>query len=110
MDKVRIGIIGIGNMGSSHATYISRGEIPNAELKAVCDINPDRLKWAGENIGEEVQKFDNPEALITSGVVDAVMIATPHYEHPPLAIKALSRTFMFLLKSLPVYIPNKYGK
>lgn len=98
MDKVRIGIIGIGNMGSSHATYISRGEIPNAELKAVCDINPERLKWAGENIGEEVQKFDNPEALITSGVVDAVMIATPHYEHPPLAIKALKQGLHVLIE------------
>ena len=39
MDKVRIGIIGIGNMGSAHAKYISAGEIPNAELTAVCDTN-----------------------------------------------------------------------
>jgi predicted dehydrogenase len=89
MDKVRIGIIGIGGMGSSHATYLSAGDIPNAELTAVCDINPDRLKWAKENLGEKVQTFDNSEAFFASRAMDAVMIATPHYFHSPLAIRSL---------------------
>lgn len=51
MDKVRIGIIGIGNMGSGHANNIKNGKCPEMELTAVADINPERLKWAEENLG-----------------------------------------------------------
>ena len=98
MDKVRVGVIGIGNMGSSHALNLFNGEIPNAELTAVCDTNPERLKWAGENFGEKVQKFDNAQALISSDVVDAVMVATPHYDHPPLAIAALKKGLHVLIE------------
>ena len=67
------------------------GKVANAELAAVCDINPDRLKWATEKFGEKVQKFDKAEALIASGAVDGVIIATPHYDHPPLAIEAFNK-------------------
>ena len=90
MSKVRIGVIGIGNMGSSHATYLNADEIPGAELTAVCDLKPDRIKWARENLGENVRTFDNADDLLASGAVDAVMIATPHYEHPVWAIKAMN--------------------
>lgn len=89
MDKVRIGIIGIGGMGSIHASYLIKDEIAQAELTAVCDINPERLKWAKENLGDKVQVFDNAEAFFASKAMDAVMIATPHYFHSPLAIRAL---------------------
>lgn len=88
MDKVRIGIIGIGGMGSFHAQYLVNGEVPGAQLTAVCDVNPERLEWAKEKLGSGIQLFDNAEALIVSGSVDAVMIATPHYYHPPLAVQA----------------------
>lgn len=91
MNKVRIGVIGIGNMGSVHATYLSKGEVPNAEITAVCDIKPERLKWAKENLGQDVLIFDNADALIESGVVDGVLIAVPHYSHPPIAIKAFEK-------------------
>ena len=45
MDTVRIGIIGIGNMGSGHVKTITSGQVPGMTLAAVADINPDRLKW-----------------------------------------------------------------
>ena len=89
MDKVRIGIIGIGGMGSIHASYLIKDEIAQAELTAVCDINPERLKWAKENLGDKVRVFDNAELFFASRAMDAVMIATPHYFHSPLAIRAL---------------------
>lgn len=85
MEKVRIGIIGIGNMGSSHALNIARGRVPGAELTAVCDINPERLAWAKANLGE-VQVFSSAEQFYQADCIDAVLIATPHYDHPPLAI------------------------
>jgi predicted dehydrogenase len=98
MNKVKIGVIGIGNMGSSHAQYIKQGDIPNAEVTAVCDTNPDRLKWAKENLGEDIKVFDNAEAFFASKAMDAVMIATPHYDHPPLAIESLQKGYHTLIE------------
>jgi predicted dehydrogenase len=88
MDKVRIGIIGIGNMGTSHALYLAKGEVNGAVLTAVCDENPERLQWAKQALGDHVQLFDDADALFASGIVDGVLIATPHYDHPQLAVKA----------------------
>ena len=87
-DNLRMGIIGIGGMGSHHARYLLRGDVPGAELVAVCDTNPDRLEWARENLSESLQTFDNGNAFFAAKAVDAVMIATPHYFHPPYAIQA----------------------
>ena len=50
MDKIRLGIIGIGNMGSADAKNIVDGKCPEIELAAVCDTNPDRLQWAKETL------------------------------------------------------------
>lgn len=91
MDRVRVGIIGIGNIGSFHTQYLDAGEIQGAELSAVCDINPKRLEWAKSHTGETVRQFDNADDLIDSGLVDAVIISVPHYLHPQYAIKAFER-------------------
>ena len=88
MEKVRFGIIGIGNMGSAHAVNLLKGEVPGAVLSAVCDINPSRLEWAKDNLGKSVMLYDNADAMFDAGGIDAVIIATPHYDHPGLAIKA----------------------
>ena len=50
MDKVKIGIIGIGNMGSGHCGTLLKGTIENAELAAVADVKENRRKWAAENL------------------------------------------------------------
>ena len=90
MEKVRLGIIGVGNMGSSHIKNALQGKMPEIEITAVADIKPDRLVWAKEQI-PEVKTFDTASALMDSGEVDAVLIATPHYDHPPLVIEALGK-------------------
>ena len=91
MDSVRIGIIGIGGMGSNHAGYLSKGEVPGAELTAVADAAASRLTWARQALPETVHTFESGESLMESGLVDAVLIATPHYFHPPLAVTAFDR-------------------
>ena len=87
MEKVRYGVIGIGNMGSSHAAYLSQGKIEGACLTAVCDVNPDRLEWAKSLTGE-VALYSNYKDLLNSGKTDAVIIATPHYFHPIIGMEA----------------------
>lgn len=89
MDQVRFGIIGIGTMGSNHAKWMEEGKIRGAVLSAVCDISPERVQWAQENLKETVAVFTDYKELIASGKVDAVLIATPHYFHPVIAVEAL---------------------
>jgi predicted dehydrogenase len=98
MKKVRIGIIGLGNMGTGHAVYLSKGEVEGAELTAVSDARPERLQWAAETFGDGVQLYEDPEALLTSGTIDGVLICTPHYSHPGLAIEAFGNGLHVLIE------------
>lgn len=88
--NIKIGIIGLGNMGTTHAHNILAGRCPNLTLTAIADINPDRLNFAKEKFPCEIELFDNADKLIESGKVDAVIIAVPHYDHPKYAIKCLN--------------------
>lgn len=91
MNKVKLGIIGIGNMGGAHCMSIARGEAKQIALVAVADISPARREWAKANLPDTVQIFADGSALINSGMVDAVLIATPHYLHPTLSIEAFQK-------------------
>ena len=97
MEQVRYGIIGIGNMGRSHALSLMN-DIKGAVLKAVCDIHPDRLKWAEEHLPDSVEMYPSPEALFKSKSIDAVLISTPHYDHPTLAIEAFNYGYHVLIE------------
>ena len=90
METVKIGILGIGNEGSMFARRIVAGECPEIELVAVCDHNPDRLAWAEENI-PNVARFTTAEEMFDSGLVEGVVIAVPHYDHPKFAIECMRR-------------------
>lgn len=89
MNEVRIGIIGIGGMGSNHAKMILSGQVPRLRLTAVADVSQSRLDWAKENLPEDIALFSDGRALIDSGKCDAVLIATPHYFHPEYVVYAL---------------------
>ena len=104
MDKVRIGIIGMGNMGSSHSEYLIKKEVPCAKLTAVCDIDNEKLKKFGEKYGQSIKKFVDADDLMSSGLVDGVIIANYHYDHPTYAIKALeNRLHVLIEKPAGVY-------
>jgi len=87
---VRIGIVGVGGMGSMHADYLSKGSVPNGQLVALCDSNPERLNVLRTKYGDGIKYFDNADALLAAKVVDAIMIATPHYDHPVIALKGFA--------------------
>ena len=91
MDKVRMGVIGVGGMGSYHANYIASGDIKRAELAAVCDTDESKLKPYGA-----VKTFTDSAEIIRSGVVDAVLVATPHYFHTTIGIDAMQNGLHFL--------------
>ncbi|MBO5778045.1 MAG: Gfo/Idh/MocA family oxidoreductase [Clostridia bacterium] len=85
--KLRLAIVGLGNMGSAHMMNILSQKVPNVELTAVCDIRPDRLTLAEEK-APHVPRFLQYEEMLSAGLAEAVLIATPHYFHPPMAIAA----------------------
>jgi len=91
MEKIRLGIIGIGNMGSSHAKKVVAGECPDFVLAAVADTDPDRLAWAQETFGEDVKRFATAEEMLDSGLIDACIVSVPHYDHPKYAIACMER-------------------
>ena len=87
MDKVRLGVVGYGNMGMAHCKNIKNGEVPNMVLGAICDISPERVKKAKEDY-PEIAVFETAQELYASGLCDAVIVAVPHYDHPALIMEA----------------------
>lgn len=90
MEKVKLGVIGLGNMGSGHTQNILAGKTPEITLAAVADRREARRAWAQDNL-PGVPLFTEGSQLIRSGLCDAVLIATPHYQHPTLAQDAFSQ-------------------
>lgn len=86
MDKVRIGIIGMGNMGQFHAKDILEGKVARGELTAVGSTSPKKLAEFEE---KGIKVYGSGEEMIDSGNIDALLIATPHYQHTSLGIAAL---------------------
>ena len=96
-DDVRVGVIGYGNMGTGVAGMFAN-QVNGATVAAVCDLDPGRIKAAQEKFGDDVQYFDNADAMIEAGGLDAIYIATPHYDHPPLAIKGFENNLHVLVE------------
>ncbi len=92
MEKIRLGIIGFGNMGASHAKNVYEGQCPDFVTVAAADINKERVEWALANEKYKgIKFFDSAEEMLDSGLIDACIVATPHYDHPKYAIECLKR-------------------
>jgi predicted dehydrogenase len=93
MDQVRIGVIGLGNMGSVHVSYMD--SIDGATLGAVCDANPAAADRVAQRF-PKVAKFTKYEDLLDSGTCDAILIATPHFQHPVITDAAFAKNLHVL--------------
>ncbi|MEA3406932.1 MAG: Gfo/Idh/MocA family oxidoreductase [Chloroflexota bacterium] len=85
MERVRYGIVGMGGMGTGHAHSIQ--QIEECVLGAVCDAVPEVAQEGGKTFG--VPYFVDYHDLVDCAEVDAVIVATPHYFHPPVSIYAM---------------------
>jgi predicted dehydrogenase len=85
--KLKMAIVGVGNMGRLHARDIH--ELDNTELVAVCDIERARADEAAAQYG--VLAACDYRDLLAHASVDAILIATPHYDHTPISIAALQK-------------------
>ncbi len=98
MKKIRLGIIGIGNMGSSHAKNIVKGNCPDFDLVAIVDKNPDRIEWAKKEISSSATYFSTAEEMLDSGLIEACIVCVPHYDHPKYAIECMKRDIHVLVE------------
>ena len=92
MDFVRIGIIGIGNMGRAHGVRLFKGEVPHMRLGAVCDIDADAREWCKTNL-PGVPVYPSAEEMMAGGEIDAILVAVPHYDHAKYTIMGFEKGF-----------------
>lgn len=92
MKEVRYGVIGLGNIGTTHVENFMTGKVPNAVLTAIADLKADRVdRILNKYPDVEFEVFDSSDALIEKADVDAIIVATPHFSHAEITIKALNK-------------------
>ncbi|MGE5570669.1 MAG: Gfo/Idh/MocA family protein [Rhodospirillales bacterium] len=99
--KISVGLIGAGNRGTYDASIVHAD--PRAQITAVCDLFDDRIEAASAKM-----KLQNPavykdfEKALASDL-DAVIIATPPFEHPRMLEAAIqARKHVYCEKPMAV--------
>lgn len=90
MEKIRLGLIGCGNIGVVHTDNIVNGKCPEIILAAACDLKDEKLEAIKEKL-PDVALFHDAEEMMDSGLIDSVLVAVPHYDHPKYAIMAMKK-------------------
>ena len=105
MEPINIAVIGLGNMGLLHSKWLKRSD--RYRLIAVADVDESRTASVTE---EGIQAFSSGSALLRSKAMrsslEAVLIATPHYDHTILGIKALNQGFNVLIEK-PISVDKR---
>jgi myo-inositol 2-dehydrogenase/D-chiro-inositol 1-dehydrogenase len=86
--SVRVGIVGVGVMGSDHARILA-SQVPGAKVQAVYDADPTRAKAIADETGARAVTAD-PAALIQDSTVDAVLVASPDHTHKQLVLACIA--------------------
>ncbi len=84
---IRVGIVGVGTIGSAHAQSIYDGKINGMTLSALCDTDGYKREQLSEKY-QGVSIFSSYKEMIEKASLDAIVVATPHYFHPEIAIYA----------------------
>ncbi len=87
-EQIRVGVIGIGNMGSQHVENLANHRIVGARLRALMDPDVSRLRQVGEETGVSLL-FEESQDLIRHPDIDAVLVAAPDSLHAGLALECL---------------------
>lgn len=92
MDKIKLGIIGFGNMGTGHTSNIMGGYCPEVDLVAICDKNPARVEFGKNKYPDaNITYFTDAIEMLDSGLINACLIAVPHYDHTTYSIECMKR-------------------
>ncbi len=104
MRKIKFGIVGIGNQGNYYANLFREGKIENGCLVAICDNNAVKMEKAKEKNGDDICYYSDYMQLLSDGICDAILVVTPHYQHPEIVKECLKHDVHVLCdKPLGVY-------
>lgn len=120
MSKVKIGIIGVGNMGGKYAAMLAEGLVPDLELKALTRVKDEKRREIEELLVKSGRRkediiiyssADDLFAAVKAGelVLDAVLIATPHYAHQEQTVTAL-KLGLHVLCDKPAGVYSRQGR
>ena len=119
MKKLRLGIIGVGNIGSSHFKNVVGGKCPDIVITAVADRREVRRNWVVENFSEvkaEAYEADMPvifnegDELIASDSLTRSLSQFLTISIPILQSKPLSTVFTLCARSLQAFILFRYAR
>ena len=92
MDKIKLGILGFGNMGTGHTANIMGGNCPEVDLVAICDKNPDRCEFGKNKYPDaNITYFTDAIEMLDSGLINACLVAVPHYDHAKYSMECMKR-------------------
>ena len=86
---VRIGIAGIGYIAEEYIKLFTQGRISGAVITALSSRNESHMRETAEKYGLDASLFTDYDAMLKSGCIDMVMICTPHFYHPGMAVRAI---------------------
>jgi predicted dehydrogenase len=104
LKSIKLGIIGLGNIAQQHIDNIQSGQVERCIITALCSRQPSELS---ERLG--IAHFADYKALIDSGSVDAVLIASPTFAHKEMAQYALNRNIHVMLEK-PIALSSSDGE
>lgn len=93
MEKIKLAVVGIGSMGTHHMKAATN-DIENATLVAICDIDAEKVKKASDEY--KVPGYTDVDELFAKEKIDAIVIATPHYDHTTISVKAFEKNIHVL--------------
>ena len=92
MEKIKLGIIGFGNMGTGHTSNIMGGNCPEVDLVAICDKNPERCEFGKNKYPDaNITYFTDAIEMLDSGLINACLVAVPHYDHAKYSMECMKR-------------------
>ena len=98
MEKIKVAIVGCGEIGRLHAKYLANKQYEYIKYAAVCDVAPSNLEKMKEILGSDIPTFTDYKDLLESHLMDGVLIATPHRFHCEMAIKAFEKGYHVLVE------------
>jgi predicted dehydrogenase len=99
MEPLRIGLVGLGTMGRGHLE--KEQALDEARIVAVADVVPAAVDEMKARYG--LKGFYSYQEMVDSGEVEAVLIATPHPFHCPIAVYAAGRG-LHVLSEKPIAV------
>lgn len=96
---IRVGIAGIGFIAEEYIKLITAGKIHNVKITALSSRNAAHMAEIIHHYQlEDAALFTDYEAMLDSGRIDMVMICTPHFQHPPMAVRAINKGIHALIE------------